>query len=284
MTHFSIAGLQLEVESKDNVDQICEEITAVKRRFPWVDMILFGELASYGAGKQHAQARGGIAETAFQSIAKTTDIWLIPGSLYERDGGTLYNSAPVITPEGEIIARHRKIYPFLPYEQDIACGDEFIVFDVPDVGKFGVSICYDMWFPETTRALVCAGAEVILHPSLTNTLDRDAELSIARANAAMNQCYFFDINCAAPVGCGQSIVVGPGGEVIHQAGDRKEVIAIDVDLDYVRRVREEGWHRLGQPLKSFRDTKIAYPIYQEQEREKAPFLSSLGTLKVPGDT
>lgn len=281
MSRFSIAGLQLEVHAKDNVDEICGDILSLKKRFPWVDMVLIGELASYGAGVKHAEPIGGRAELAYRDAAREAGLWLIPGSLYERDGAAVYNTAPVITPKGDVIARHRKIYPFLPYEKHVTTGDQFTLFDIPDVGKFGVSICYDMWFPETTRAMACAGAEIILHPSLTNTIDRDVELSIARANAAINQCYFFDINCAAPVGNGQSIVVGPGGEVLHQAGDKKEVIAVEVDLDYVRRVRAEGWNRLGQPLKSFRDTNIEYRQYQE--REKAPFLQSLGTLKVPGE-
>ena len=120
----------------------------------------------------------------------------MPGSIYERDGDRIYNTAPVIDPDGKVVARHRKIYPFLPYERDVACGDAHTVFDIPDVGRFGVSICYDMWFPETTRALAWMGAEVILHPSLTNTVDRDVEIAIARASAATNQCYFIDLNCA----------------------------------------------------------------------------------------
>ncbi|MEM1019045.1 MAG: carbon-nitrogen hydrolase family protein [Pseudomonadota bacterium] len=282
MARFSIAGLQLEVHARDNVDEICSELLSLKRRFPWLDMALVPELASYGAGVKHAEPRGGRAEQAYQAAAKEAGLWFVPGSIYEADGATVFNSAPVITPEGEIIARHRKIYPFLPYEKDVACGNSVTVFDVPDVGTFGLSICYDMWFPETTRAMACAGAEVILHPSLTNTIDRDAELAIARASAATNQCYFFDMNCAAPVGNGRSIVAGPGGEVLHQAGEAKEIIAIDVDLDLVRRIREDGWNRLGQQLKSFRDTDVDYPLYSD--RKAAPFLNTLGTLKMPGDT
>ncbi|MGD1956810.1 MAG: carbon-nitrogen hydrolase family protein [Sphingomonadales bacterium] len=279
MARFSIAGLQLEVHARDNVDEICSELLSLKRRFPWLDMALVPELASYGAGVKHAEPRGGRAEQAYQAAAKEAGLWFVPGSIYEADGATVFNSAPVITPEGEIIARHRKIYPFLPYEKDVACGNSVTVFDVPDVGTFGLSICYDMWFPETTRAMACAGAEVILHPRLTNTIDRDAELAIARASAATNQCYFFDMNCAAPVGNGRSIVAGPGGEVLHQAGEAKEIIAIDVDLDLVRRIREDGWNHLGQQLKSFRDTDVDYPLYSD--RKAAPFLYSLGTLKLP---
>src|SRR3546814_4288082 len=96
------------------------------------------------------------------------------------------------------------MFPFAPYERGVAPGSEFVVFDVPGAGRFGVSICYDMWFPETTRSLASLGAEVILHPTLTNTIDRDAELAIARASAATNQCYFVDINVAGALGVGRS--------------------------------------------------------------------------------
>src|SRR3546814_358154 len=153
------------------------------------------------------------------------------------------------------------MFPFAPYERGVAPGSEFVVFDVPGAGRFGVSICYDMWFPETTRSLASLGAEVILHPTLTNTIDRDAELAIARASAATNQCYFVDINVAGALGVGRSVICGPGGEVIHQAGSGREVIAFEVDFAHVRRCRERGWQGLGQPLKSFRDSTVAFPAY-----------------------
>ena len=114
--------------------------------------------------------------------------------------GVVHNTTPVIDPSGQVVGRYRKMFPFLPYEADVVPGEEFLVFDVADVGRFGVSICYDMWFPETTRTLVAMGAEVILHPSHTTTIDRDAELAIARASAVMNQCYLFDVNGAGPIG------------------------------------------------------------------------------------
>src|SRR3546814_12079939 len=84
-----------------------------------------------------------------------------------------------------------------------------------------------MWFPETTRLMASLGAEVILHPTLTNTIDRDAELAIARASAATNQCYFVDINVAGALGVGRSVICRPGGEVIPQAGRGREVNALE---------------------------------------------------------
>jgi len=123
------------------------------------------------------------------------------------------------------------------------------------------------------------GAEVILHPSLTGTVDRDLELTIARASAATNQCYIFDINGLGDGGIGRSIVCGPEGSVVHQAGDNEEFIPIEIDLDRVRRSRSHGIMRLGQVLKSFRDRSVEFSIYQPGVRH--PFLDELGPLEVP---
>src|SRR3546814_17328061 len=102
-------------------------------------------------------------------LARTHGLWLVPGSLYERREGAVYNTAPVIDPEGKVVARYRKLFPFAPYERDVEPGSAFVVFDVPGAGRFGVSICYDMWLPETQRSLVSLGEEVILHTTLTRS-------------------------------------------------------------------------------------------------------------------
>ena len=127
--------------------------------------------------------------------------------------------------------------------------------------------------------MVWLGAEIIVHPTLTNSIDRDVELAIARANAACNQCYFVDVNAAGKLGMGRSIVCGPGGEVIHQAGQGHEVFAVELDLDYLHRCRERGWHGLGQPLKGFRDCQIEFPCYPPRRRGSAA-LEELGAVQV----
>lgn len=277
---FGIAGLQLAYGPGDNLERIAAEVGAVARRFPWVRMVLLGELCGFGANPEHAQCLPGDAEAFLCDLARRHGLWLVPGSLYERRDGAVYNTTPVIDPAGEVVARYRKLFPFAPYERDIASGDECVVFDVPGAGRFGVSICYDMWFPETTRSLVSLGAEVILHPTMTNTIDRDVEIAIARASAATNQCYFVDVNVAGDLGVGQSVVCGPGGEVIHQAGAGREVIAFEVDFAYLRRCRERGWHGLGQPLKSFRDHPMVFPAYGAARAPSAA-LDALGPLRLP---
>ncbi len=279
MTTFFIAALQLDLPCQDNRAAIASEIRQLKRRFPAVKMVLTGELAVFGPVLERAEPMPGPTETFFADLARETGLWILPGSLYERDGDQVFNTTPVINPQGEVIARYRKIYPFTPYEQGVASGSGGVVFEVPGVGRIGVSICYDMWFAETTRALVWEGAEVILHPSMTNTVDRDVEICMSRATAATNQVYFFDINVAGGLGNGRSVIVGPGGEVIYQAGVGRDIMPIEVDFDYIRRVRETGWHGLGQPLKSFRDGPREFAAYGPGRSEA---LDQLGPLKKVG--
>ena len=278
MSKIGIAGLQLEAVNGDNLDSIEEAIDAVARRFPWVDMVVLGELNAFGSDHKFAEPMPGPFEARCAEIARRNDIWLVPGSVLERDGNEIFNTTPVINPDGEVIARYRKQFPWLPYEKGVAPGCDFTVFDVPAVGRFGISICYDLWFQETLRTMSCMGAEVILHPSLTSTIDRDVARCMVRASAAMSQCYFFDVNIAGPLGVGQSIVAGPGGEVIHEAGRGREIFPLRLDLDYVRDVRANGWHGLGQPLKSFRDSTVRFPPYDKGYRSES--LDALGPLRI----
>lgn len=280
MSHFAVAGIQLELSAQDNLHLARAELERVKLRFPWVDMVVMAELSLFGPNTANAQPMPGRVEEALRAMARDLDLWLIPGSLHESDGGRIYNTTPVINPRGEVVARYRKMFPFLPYEKGITAGSDFVVFDVPKVGRFGVSICYDMWFPETTRTLAWMGAEVIIHPTMTNTIDRDLELAIARTSAAVNQCYVVDINCAGRLGNGRSIVVGPDGSVIHQAGIGYEIIPVELDLELVRRSRRRGLLGLGQVLKSFRDSKVKFPPYL-QGHDQSASLRELGPLVVP---
>ncbi|WP_235578261.1 carbon-nitrogen hydrolase family protein [Pseudorhodoferax sp. Leaf267] len=256
---FGIAGVQMNVSAFDsNVEQMGNYLRHIRTRFPWVRMVLFSELAALGPKHSTAEPLPGPTEARLCELARETGLWLIPGSLFEQvdgpHGTRVYNTTPVINPEGEVITRFRKLFPFRPYERDVEGGTEFCVFDIPGAGRFGVSICYDMWFPETTRTLAAMGAEVILHPTMTDTIDRDVELAIARASAVQNQVYFFDVNGVGHGGVGRSIICDPSGYVLHQAESGPEIMAIDVDFARLRRERERGLRsNLGQPLKSFRD-------------------------------
>jgi predicted amidohydrolase len=244
-------------------------------------MVLFSELAPLGPLPRYAQPFPNDIIAQFQEDARRHRIWLIPGSMFEKaEDGHIYNTSVVIDPAGEIVAKYRKMFPFRPYEAGIAAGTEFCVFDVPEVGRFGLSICYDIWFPETTRQLTSQGVEVLLRPVLTGTTDRDAELAIARATAAQFQCYVFDVNGLSAGGVGRSLVVDPAATVLHQSAGQEDMFPIEIDLDLVRRQRETGMKGLGQVLKSFRDRSSDFSVYDRASGTDA-YLHTLGPLEAP---
>jgi len=280
MKPFAIAGIQMKISAvHPNVEMMKLKIDITMNLYPWVEMVLFSELSGYGPLLHTAREIPGDFEKEMQAMAKKHGIWLLPGSIFEKVDNKIYNTATVINPEGEVVTRYRKMFPFYPYEVGVSAGHEYCTFDVPDIGKFGVSICYDMWFPETIRTLAVMGAEVILHPTMTGTIDRDIELSIARAMATVNQCFFFDVNGLDTGGSGRSIVCGPDGRVLYQAGSTEEIFPIEINVDRVKRSRELGVLRLGQPLKSFRDHLGDFTIYRKEEEH--PYLDSLGPLIKP---
>jgi len=283
MTPFAIAGVQMYVNAlHPNVDGMMHRLDVLMARFPWTQMVLFSELAPFGPLEKFKLPPENEIINRFCEAARHHKIWLIPGSMFltSPEDGRVYNTSLVIDPDGNIIRRYAKMFPFLPYEEGVAAGTDFCVFDVPDVGRFGLSICYDMWFPETTRQLTSQGVEVLLHPVLTGTTDRDAELAIARATAAQFQCYVIDVNGLGAGGVGRSCIVDPTSLVLHQSAGQEDMFPIEVDLSMVRRQRETGLKGLGQVLKSFRDRSVDFSVYDRNSGTDA-YLKTLGTLDVP---
>lgn len=281
MTPFAIAGVQMHVTATDNLAAMERQLASLVFRFPWVKMAVFSELAVAGPDPALAVAAGSETEIKLCEMAERYGLWLIPGSHFERVEDRIYNTSLVINPQGVIVNRYHKMFPFMPYETGVSSGTEFCIFDVPDVGRFGLSICYDAWFPETSRTLAAMGAEVIIHPTLTGTIDRDIELANAVATAALNQCYFIDINGLFDGGNGRSIIVDPAGKTLHQAGEIEQIIPLEIDLDQVRRQRSKGiMGGLGQPLKSFRDRAVNFGVYNEGFNND--YLNSLGPLEKAG--
>jgi formamidase len=173
------------------------------------------------------------------SLARETRLWLIPGSVYERVGDAVANTALVLSPEGELVASYRKCFPWQPYETTQP-GTGTVCFDIPGIGRFGIAICHDGVFPEIFRSLAWQGAEAIFQVTLTGTSDRDAEVVVARANAIVNQVAVVNVNAAAPVGNGRSLVIDAEGAVRYEAGVAEEVVTAVLDLEAVTRVRERG--------------------------------------------
>ncbi|UTW54732.1 carbon-nitrogen hydrolase family protein [Kordiimonas sp. SCSIO 12610] len=281
MRPFSIAGIQMYVSAtEENVAHMEQRAELALTRFPWLDMLVFSELSPHGPLISHHPKSLTDTIQRFQDLAARLNVWLIPGSMFEHRETGIYNTSVVIDPLGNIVGKYDKMFPFMPYETGVTGGDQFLVFDVPEIGRFGLSICYDIWFPETTRTLAAMGAEVLIHPVLTGTTDRDVELAIARATAAQFQCYVVDINGIGAGGIGRSCIVGPGGDMVYEARGNEEIIPIEIDLDLVRRQRAQGQNGLGQVLKSFRDRNVDFKVYDNAQFDHS-YHDGLGGLNMP---
>jgi formamidase len=196
------------------------------------------------------------------ALAKETGLWLIPGSVYERVGDVVANTAVVLSPAGELVTSYRKCFPWQPYETTQP-GTTTVCFDIEEIGRFGLAICHDGAFPEIFRSLAWQGAEAVFQVTLTSTSDREAETVVARANAYVNQVALVNVNAAAPVGNGRSLVVDAEGALRYEAGVAEEVVTAVLDLDAVRRVRERGAfgiNRLWEEMDSVGPT-LDLPLY-----------------------
>lgn len=280
MTPFAVAGIQMQLHHGSNIEAMRHRLDLTMQLYPWVQMVMFSELACFGPLLHHAQPLPGAAEEAFQDMAAKHKVWLVNGSMYERREGAIYNTTTVVGPAGEIVGRYRKLFPFLPLEQGVTPGTEFLTFDVPDIGRFGVLNCYDLWIPETARQITSMGVEVILHPVMTLTIDRDVDLAVAHATAAMFQTYVFDINGLGAGGNGQSAVYDPSGRMLHKADAIEQIIPIEIDLEQVRRSRQNGLRGLGQVMKAFRDRPVQFPVYDAVAFDGS-YLDSLGPVMTP---
>jgi predicted amidohydrolase len=249
----SIAALQTAPVFRDRaatLAQLAERAPRIRATLPEVQLVLLPELhlssppplldERDGYAQEVAVDIPGPLTEALGEIARASELWLVAGSVFERgEGGLIHNTCLVLSPQGELVLRYRKVFPWHPHE-GCAPGDRFMTFEIPEVGTIGLSICYDGSFPETCRQLAWMGAEVILQPSLTTTSDRDVEVVMARANAIFNQLYVVSLNAAAPAGLGRSAIVDPEGIVRLQAGDSEELLTDVLDLDAVTRVRRFG--------------------------------------------
>ena len=215
--------------------------------------------------RELAEPLDGPRVTELRSIASEAGVWLIPGTVLERGAnGELFNTALAITPDGEVAASYRKIFPWRPAEP-FDPGTEFVTFDIPDVGRIGLAVCYDLWFPEVVRHLAWLGAEVVVIPTQTTTADREQELVLTRAAAIHNQVLVLSANAAAPLGTGRSTIVDPEGLVrVQSAGESAARLSDVIDLDSVTKTRETGTCGLNRMWSQARpgDPVLPLPLYE----------------------
>lgn len=215
----------------------------------------FNYIGSMRAALLYAQALTGEYMSTYRKLAKNNDVWLSLGGFQEvcsSNEAKYHNTHVVINNLGEIVSAYRKLHLFdvtvdREYSESriVERGTEVVMPISSPIGKLGLSICYDIRFPELYRRLADNGAEVLLIPAafLEKTGYAHWE-SLLRARAIENSCY---VIASAQEGkhdsgrftYGHSCVIDPWGNVIAQASEGEHLIMVDIDLKYLQHVREK---------------------------------------------
>lgn len=239
-----VAVIQLaygDDESKaDRTSRVADLVRAQR-----ADLVVLPELwpnggFSYDTWEGGAETLDGPVVTALRGAARDIGATVHMGSLVERDdAGRLFNTSVLLGPGGDVLATYRKVHLFGFGDGEpklMTAGDGPVVH-----GRYGLATCYDLRFPEMFRALLDGGAEVVLLPAAWPAKRVGHWQLLARARAVENQSYVVACNTAGThagvrMG-GRSAVVDPWGEVLAEAGDGEEVLAVELDLDHLRTTR-----------------------------------------------
>ena len=203
--------------------------------------------------QESAEALPGSAVEPLVALARQHRVWIVAGSVHESDaaGGMPFNTSVLISPHGDMAARYRKIHLFdivigdksVTESSKYQRGDEVVVTDAAGV-KLGLTICYDLRFPELYRLLADAGAEVICIPSSFTAPTGEAHWEVlVRARAIENQCFVLapgqaGVGAGGIATYGNSMIVDPWGRVLARASSQgEEVISAKLDFDEMADIR-----------------------------------------------
>ena len=186
-------------------------------------------------------------------LANENNVYILAGSIPERESDKLYNTSYLFDKTGQIIAKHRKMHLFdidvkgkITFKESdvLTAGDEFTIADT-EFGKIGIGICYDIRFVELARIMVEKGALVLVYPGAFNQTTGPAHWELLFQSRALdNQAFCIGVapalnEDASYHSYGHSIVTNPWGEVIAEASEKEELIICEIDLDEIKKVREE---------------------------------------------
>ncbi len=214
----------------------------------------FAYLRREGLGFPCAQGIDGEIVGFLRDQAREHGTWILGGSFPEAipDQNRVFNTSVLISSQGECVARYRKIHLFdvelgerggsFRESDGIAPGEDIVVADT-DFGPLGMSICYDVRFPELYRKLVERGALIVGVPAaFAPETGKDHWKVLLQARAIENQVYVI-----APAQCGRhsadrssygrSLIIDPWGLLLAQADDRPGVIVAECDFSHLERIR-----------------------------------------------
>jgi len=202
----------------------------------------------YDTAKTQSQSVRALSEAASENR-----IWLIGGSIPERDAadGKIYNTCTVFSPEGKLVAMHRKVHLFdidIPgrikfKESETLTGGSSTTFFDTDFARIGLGICYDIRFPELAMIAARKGCQVLIYPSAFNTTTGPLHWELLqRARAVDNQVFFSMCSPArnpkaSYQAYGHTMLVDPSGKVLGEADEHEDILYFDIDPQVLHSAR-----------------------------------------------
>lgn len=221
-----------------------------------VDVIAFPEVfAARGSDddlRRAAQPLTGATVSWLRDLARAHHAWVLGGSVMERVDDRIYNTCVLVDRQGAVATNYRKIHLFEVHmedgktirEEDIYSGGDTPVLVDIEGWKCGLSICYDIRFPELYRHYSRHGCDLCFAPSnFTQRTGKDHWNVLLRARAIENQCYIVaPAQCGTMVGHeiethGHSMAVGPWGEILCEAGQDETILSVVLDKETLRATR-----------------------------------------------
>ncbi len=243
-----VASIQLSVVENDKSATIEKAVEGIYKA-RGADLIVLPELwnigfMSFDRYVPEAEDRNGPTLTALKNAAREFKIHVHTGSFVEKEGDKYFNSSYLLSPQGEILAKYRKIHLFgfnSKETQILNHGHQVVVVDTP-LGKIGMATCYDLRFPELFRRMVEKGAELFLVCSAWPYPRLEHWIMLNRVRALENQCFLVSANSTGMNSgsqfAGHSMMVNPWGIILASGGDDEVVLRAELDLSEVRAARE----------------------------------------------
>lgn len=186
-------------------------------------------------------------------LSSKNNVYILAGSIPEKEKGKLYNTSYLFDRNGKIIAKHRKMHLFdidvkgkISFRESdvLTAGNNITVVDT-EFGKIGIGICYDIRFPELARLMTLKGASILFYPGAFNMTTGPAHWELLfRSRALDNQVYCIGVAPALNMNAsyhsfGHSIITNPWGEIIAEASEKEELIISEINLNEIKKIREE---------------------------------------------
>jgi predicted amidohydrolase len=243
-----VSSIQLAIAERPK-EETLRHVLALLDQARGSDLILLPEhwpcgFLSFARYDSDSETREGPTVQAIREKARDLGAYVFMGSFVERDEKSLFNTSVLIGKRGEIVGHYRKIHLFGHEGQErllLRPGKDVVVLPTP-WGRAGLSICYDLRFPELYRRMMERGADFFLVASAWPGIRLESWILFNRARANENLAYLFSCNCAGSQGDhrygGHSMFVDPLGKVLAEAGDGECILSADVDPELPARVRK----------------------------------------------